>query len=48
MQFLIYISDGRASAFKAVDSGLIPGRVKPMTCKIGIYSFPAWLSALKG
>ena len=38
----------RASATEAVDSGSIPGRVKPKTIKIGIHSFPAWHSALKG
>ena len=38
----------RASVSWAVDSGLIPSRVKPMTLKIGIHSFPAWRSALKG
>ena len=37
----------RASATEAVDSGSIPGRVKPKTIKIGIHSFPAWRSALK-
>ena len=31
----------RASATDAVDSGSIPGRVKPKTRKIGIHSFPA-------
>ena len=31
----------RASAIEAVDSGSIPGRVKPKTIKIGIYGFPA-------
>ena len=31
----------RASASEAVDSSLIPSRVKPMTVKIGIHSFPA-------
>ena len=31
----------RASAVKAVDTGSIPGRVKPKTIKIGIHSFPA-------
>ena len=31
----------RASATEAEDLGLIPGRVKPKTRKIGIYSFPA-------
>ena len=34
-----------ASVSWAVDSGLIPSRVKPI--KIGIHSFPAWRSALK-
>ena len=38
----------RASATEAVDSGSIPGRVKPKTIKIGIHSFPAWRSAIKG
>ena len=37
-----------ASATEAVDSGSIPGRVKPKTIKIGIHSFPAWRSAIKG
>ena len=31
----------RASATEAVDSGSIPGRVKPKTIKTGIHSFPA-------
>ena len=31
----------RASATDAVDSGSIPGWVKPKTIKIGIHSFPA-------
>ena len=31
----------RASATDTVDSGSIPGRVKPKTIKIGIHSFPA-------
>ena len=31
----------RASAAEAVDSGSIPGRVKPKTIIIGIHSFPA-------
>ena len=31
----------KASATEAVDTGSIPGRVKPKTIKIGIYSFPA-------
>ena len=38
----------RASATEAVDSGSIPGRVIPKTIKIGIHSFPAWRSAIKG
>ena len=37
----------RASASGAVNSGLIPSRVKPPT-KIAIYSFYAWRLALKG
>ena len=31
----------RASATETVDTGSIPGRVKPTTIKIGIHSFPA-------
>ena len=31
----------RACATEAVESGSIPGRVKPKTIKIGIHSFPA-------
>ena len=31
----------RASAAEAVDTGSIPGQVKPKTIKIGIHSFPA-------
>ena len=31
----------RASATEAVDSGAIPGRVKPKTTRISIHSFPA-------
>ena len=31
----------RAAATEAVDSSLIPGRVKPKTIKTGIHSFPA-------
>ena len=31
----------RASATEAVDTGSIPGRVKPKTIKIGIHSFRA-------
>ena len=34
-------SGGRVTATEAVDSGLIPGRVKRKTIKIGIHSFPA-------
>ena len=38
----------RASATETVDSGSILGRVKPKTIKIGIQSFLAWRSAIKG
>ena len=38
----------RVSATEAVDSSLIPTWVKPKTIKIGIHSFPAWCSAIKG
>ena len=38
----------KASPTEAVDSGLIPSRVKPKTIKIGVHSFPAWQSAIKG
>ena len=38
----------RAFATEAVDLGSIPGRVKPKTIKIGIHSFLAWRSAIKG
>ena len=31
----------RASATEALDSDLIPDRVKPKTIKIGVHSFPA-------
>ena len=31
----------RASATEVVDSGSIPGQVKPKTIQIGIHSFPA-------
>ena len=44
-------SDGRvvrASASGAVDSGLIPSRVKPMTLELVYTAFPASRSALKG
>ena len=33
-----------ASATETVNSGSIPGRVKPKTIKIGIHSFPATFS----
>ena len=36
----------RASATETVDSSSIPGQVKLKTLKIGIYSFPAWRSAI--
>ena len=38
----------KASATKAVDSGSILDWVKPNSTKIGIDSFPAWRSAIKG
>ena len=38
----------RASATEAVDTGSIPGRVKPKTIKIGIHSFPLDVQQLKG
>ena len=38
----------KTSATDAVDSGSIPGRVLPKTIKIGVHSFPAWRSAIKG
>ena len=38
----------KASATEAVESGLIPSRVKPKTIKIGIHNFPAWRLAIKG
>ena len=37
-----------ASATEAVNSGSIPGRVQPKPIKIGIHTYPAWRSALKG
>ena len=37
----------RASAAETIDSSSIPSRVKPKTIWIGIYSFPAWRSAIK-
>ena len=37
----------RASAIKTVDTGSIPGRVKPKTIKIGIHNFPAWRTSIK-
>ena len=36
-----------ASPAETVDSGSIPGRVKPKTIKIGIHCFPEWRSAIK-
>ena len=36
-----------AFAAEVVDSGLIPGRVKPKTGKIDIQSFLAWRPAMK-
>ena len=45
--FAVYIKElirgrvDRASATDVVDTGSIPGRVKPKTIKIGIHSFPA-------
>ena len=38
----------RASATETVNLSSIPSRVKPNTTKIGIHSFPAWRSAIKG
>ena len=38
----------RASATEAVDSGSIPGRVKPKTVTIGIHSFMLDVQQLKG
>ena len=38
----------RENATEMVDSGLIPGRAKPKTIKIGIHSFSVWRSATKG
>ena len=37
----------KASATETIDLGLIPGRVKLKTIKIGTNSFPAWRSAIK-
>ena len=37
----------RATATETVDTGCNPCRVKLMTIKISIHSFPAWRSALK-
>ena len=41
VQHLISGRVDRASATEVVDTGSIPGRVKPKTIKIGIHSFPA-------
>ena len=38
----------KASDTETVDSGSIPARIKLKTIKIGIHSFPAWRSAIKG
>ena len=38
----------RASITETVDMGSIPGRSKQKTVKLGIYSFSAWRSAIKG
>ena len=37
----------RASATEEVDSGSLPGRVKPKNIKIDAHSFTAWLLAIK-
>ena len=37
-----------APATETVDAGSISGQVKPKTIKIGIRSFLAWRSAIKG
>ena len=37
----------KTSDIETIDSGSIPGQVKPKTKKIGIHSFLAWRSALK-
>ena len=38
----------RMSAIEAIDSGSIPGRVKPKTIKIDSHNFPAWLTTIQG
>ena len=40
VQLISGLVDGVSNA-EAVDSGLISGRVKPKTIKIGIHGFPA-------
>ena len=35
------------SLTETVESGLIPGRVKPKTKNIGIYSYPTWRLTIK-
>ena len=39
--------DTQTLFYSTVGSGLVPGRDKPKTIKIGIYTFCAWRSALK-
>ena len=45
--FLVSDRMDRASAAETVNSGLIPGQVKPKTIKNDSYSFPAWRSVIK-
>ena len=40
--------EDKASAAETVDSGSIPGLVKPKSAKVGFHSFPARRSAIKG
>ena len=44
----IRLFSGQESAAETVNSGSIPGRVKPKTIKIDIHSFLARRSAIKG
>ena len=46
-QLLISGRVDRASATETVNSGSIPGRVKPKTINIGIHSLSAWRSTIK-
>ena len=39
--YLMHSDSRNTSATETVESGLIPGRVKPKTLKIGIHTFPA-------